>query len=162
MLFAGTQDGRVYQAQANADNWTEFSNNLELAQVQVLLAAADGLFAAGLPNSSDPESRWTRFQLREHRLDLDKHYPTLVSNSWMVLRQNGNVAVYNAVSAGPSVRKDFARGKDFTSVMADGPEQLSSFNRNTVTILIQSEQLPLFDDQPIQGDMLPLGVLCLA
>ena len=40
LLFAGTQDGRVFQAQANADNWTEFSNHLELSQVKVLLAAA--------------------------------------------------------------------------------------------------------------------------
>ncbi len=157
LLFAGTQDGRVYQVHANADTWTEFSNNLELSQVQALLAGAEGLFATGLPNSSDTESQWTRFQLREHRLDLDKLYPTLASNSWIVLRQNGNAAVYNAVSVGPSVRKDFARGKDFTSVMVDGPEQLSSFNRNITMILVQSEQLPLFDDQPIQGDTLPLS-----
>ena len=157
LLFAGTQDGRVFQAQANPDNWSEYSNNLELSQVQVLLAAAGGLFVAGLPDSSDPESQWSRFQLREHRLDLDKLYPTLVSNSWIVLRQNGNVAVYSAVSVGPSARKDFTRGKDFTSVTLDGPADLSSFNRNTATILVQSEQLPLFDDQPIQGDMLPLG-----
>ena len=157
LLFAGTQDGRVFQAQANADNWTEFSNHLELSQVKVLLAAADGLFAAGLPNSSDPEDQWTRFQLREHRLDLDKLYPTLVSNGWIALCQNGNVAVYKAVSVGPSARKDFSRGKDFTSVTVDGTEDLSSFNRNAAAILIQSEQLPLFDDQPIQGDMLPLG-----
>jgi hypothetical protein len=157
LLFAGTQDGRVFQAQANTDNWTEFSNNLGLAHVQALLAAAGGLFAAGLPNSTDTENQWTRFQLREHRLDLDKLYPTLVSNSWVVLRQNGNIAVYNAVSVGPSVRKDYARGKDFTSMMVDGPEQFSSFNRNTASILIQSEQLTLFDDQPIQGDTLLFG-----
>ena len=69
------------------------------AGLKALLAAADGLFAAGLPNSTDTENRWTRFQLREHRLDLDKLYPTLVSNSWIVLRQNGNIAVYNAVSS---------------------------------------------------------------
>ncbi len=156
-LFAGSQDGRVFQAHGNADSWTEFSNNLELSQVQVILADAGGLFAAGMPNSTDTENQWTRFQLRENRLDLDKLYPTLVSKSWIAVRQNAKVAVYNADSVGPSTRKDFARGKDFTSMTIDGLTQLNSFNRNTATILIQSEQLPLFDDQPIQGDTIPLG-----
>jgi hypothetical protein len=156
-LFAGTEDGRVFQAQGNGDNWTEFSNNLELAQVQALLAAAGGLFAGGLPNSTDTESQWTRFQLRERRVDLDKLYQTLVSNSWVVLRQDSNSAVYNSTKVGPRVRRDYARGKDFTSMTVDGPVPLSVFNRNTTTILMQSEQLPLFDDQPIQGDMLPLS-----
>jgi len=73
------------------------------------------------------------------------------------MRQNGNVAIYHAVSVGPSVRKDFSRGKDFTSVIVGGPADLSSFSRNTATILIQSEELPLFDDQPIQGDAISLG-----
>ncbi|HEU0002433.1 MAG TPA: baseplate J/gp47 family protein [Ktedonobacteraceae bacterium] len=157
LLFAGTQDGRVFQAQESGDSWSEFSNNLELAQVQVLLAGAGGLFAAGLPGSTDTENQWTRFQLRERRIDLDKLYPALVSNSWVALRQDGDVAVYKAVSVGPTVRKDFARGKDFTSITVSGPAQLGSFNRNSATILMQSEQLPLFDDQPVQGDTLPLG-----
>ena len=157
LFFAGTQDGHVFQAQADGNSWVEFSHNLELSQVQVLLAAAGGLFVAGLPNSSASENQWTRFQLREHRLDLDKLYPTLVANSWVVLRQNGNIAIYNATSVGPSVRKDFARGKDFTTMVVDGPVELGSFNRNTATVLIQSEQLSLFDDQPIQGDTIPLS-----
>ena len=157
MLFAGTQDGRVFQAQADANTWSEFSQGLELSQVQVLLAAADGLFAAGTPNSTDLESLWSRFQLREHRLDLDKLYPTLVPDSWIVLRQSGSVAVYNVVSVHAGVRKDFSRGKDFTSATVHGPEPLSSFSRNTTDVLIQSEQLPLFDDEPVQGDTLSLN-----
>jgi predicted phage baseplate assembly protein len=156
-LFVGTQDGHVFQARADAENWTEFSNNLELSQVQVLLAAAGGLFAAGQPGSAGAENRWSRFQLREHKVDLDKRYPTLAANSWVALRQNDKLAVYNAISVGPGARKDFARGKDFTSITVDGPEDLSSFDRNITTILMQSEQLPLFDDQPIEGDTLPLG-----
>lgn len=156
-IFAGTQDGRVFQAPANGDTWSEFSHHLELSQVQVLLAAGNGLFAAGIPGSTDAENLWSRFQLREHRLDLDKLYPTFVSNSWVVLRQNDDIAVYNATSVGPLARKDYARGKDFSSAIVDGPEPLSSFDRNASSVLIQSEQLPLFDDEPIQGDTLPLN-----
>ena len=156
-LFAGTQDGSVSRAEGDGDTWVEFDHNLHLAQIQTFAPGAHGLFVAGLPDSTESESRWSRFQLQERQIDLDKLYPTLLADSWIVLRQNSTLAVYNVRSVRSSVRKDFKKGRDFTSITVDGEDSLAVFDRNTVTLFMQSEQQVLFDDQPIQGDTIPLA-----
>lgn len=156
-LFAGSQDGSVFRAQSDGDTWIEFDNNLHLAQVQTFVTGARGLFVAGLPDSTETESRWSRFQLQERQIDLDKLYPALLADSWIVLRQNTNLAAYKARSVRSSVRKDFKKGRDFTSLTVDGEESLAVFDRNAVTLLLQSEPMALFDDQPIQGDTVPFA-----
>lgn len=156
-IFAGTQDGSVFRAQADGEVWTEFDNKLQLAQIQSFAAGMRGLFVAGLPVSGESESQWSRFQLREHRLDLDKLYPALLAESWIVLRQDSAVAAYRASSVSTSARLDFKKGKDFTSLIIESEDSLTSFDRNAASLFIQSEQVALFDDQPIQGDTIPFA-----
>lgn len=156
-IFAGTQDGQVFRASGDGDTWTAFENNLQLAQIHAFVAGARGLFVAGLPASTDTESQWSRFQLQERRLDLDKLYSALLAGSWVVMRQDAAVVVYQASTVRTSVRQDFSKGKDFTSITVQGQDIPVTFDRNATSLFIQSEQLALFDDQPIQGDTIPLA-----
>jgi hypothetical protein len=156
-LFAGTQDGSVFRAQGDGDTWIEFDDNLHLAQVQTFVAGARGFFVAGIPDSSETESQWSRFQLQERRIDLDKLYPALLAGGWIVLRQNANLAAYKVSSIHSSVRKDFKKGRDFSSITVEGEDSLALFDRNATTLSIQSEQVALFDDQPVQGDTIPFS-----
>lgn len=157
-IFAGTQNGSVFRAQSDGEIWTLFDNNLQLAQVQAFVADTRGLFVAGIPNSTDTENQWSRFQVQERRIDLDKLYPALLTDSWIVLRQDNAVAAYKVGSVGTSVRKDFRKGKDFTSLTITNADLSPSFDRNKALLFMQSEQVALFDDQPIQGDTLPFSL----
>jgi hypothetical protein len=152
LLFAATKEGAVLRAPDSHTAWQDFSHNLHLNDVQALLIGADGIFAAGAPDRADTESQWSRFQIRQRQLDLDKLYLQVATASWIVLRQDQNVAVYQATSVRSTVCRDYKKGRNFTSIQVDDANKLNMFARDSTAVFIQSEQLALYDDEPVQGD----------
>ncbi len=157
-LFAGTQDGRVLRSEDAGNTWQDFSPGLQLSNVQAFASATGGIFAAGQPDSTDPDAQWNHIQLQRGDVDLDKLYPRVLPGSWIMLRQGNRVALFKGLTVETRPCKDFKKGKDITSIYVDGSangEKLAAFARNATAVFAQNERLALFDDRPLQGDTLP-------
>jgi predicted phage baseplate assembly protein len=150
-IFAGTDAGSIFQSHNGGDAWEDFSSGLHLDGVNGLLAGKDGLFAVGAPDSSDGEDQWSRIQLQQRQIDLDKLYPTIAPGSWLVLSQNGQTQAYKIASVATSPNRDYRKNRDFTSVYVEQGDGLSAFARSATSVFAQSEPLALFGDEPVQG-----------
>jgi hypothetical protein len=156
VLFAGTHDGAILRSADDGTSWADFSHHLDLANVHGLAAGDGGLFAVGKATSADADSQWSRFQLRNGQLDLDKSYPEIAPGSWLVLRQDHRAVLLRALAVSTGPNQDYRKRGDLTHVRVDQNGQLGAFDRRQAVILAQSEPLPLFDDEPIQGTDLTL------
>jgi hypothetical protein len=155
-LFAGTHDGQVYRSQDNGANWQNDIPNLPLASVEDLLVRANGLFAVGTNASNDSEGRWSRFQLQNKQLYLDKSYPGLVAGSWLILSQDQQCILYKAEAVATVASRDYKKSTKVTCVQVDRADGLATFDRRKATLFAQSTQLPLYNDDPVVGNMILL------
>jgi photosystem II stability/assembly factor-like uncharacterized protein len=153
-LYAGTMDGSVFRSQDNGQTWTNFSHDLRSGEVDGLVASADGIFTAGAPAGSDPDSQWMRGQLQNEQIDLDKIYPEILPDSWIVLRQDGQAALYRIVDVRIQSGKGGRKIGSFSSLEVTGPATLGGFDRRTAQVLGQSEALAQFDNAAISGTRL--------
>ncbi len=150
-IFAGTHKGTVFRSQDNGDHWDAWMKNLQLTDISTLLLAANGLFAAGMAGSTDTDSQWSRFQVNKLQLDLDKVYPTLVPDSWVVLYQENKTSLYKMTSVETGIIQGTKKAKSVTSIRVEAGDPLDSIDRRNAMLLANSEELPLFDEEPIQG-----------
>lgn len=149
-LFAA-QGNSVLRLHDGGATWDIFAKNLPLSAVRVLLAAANGMFIAGAPDSAGTETGWSRFQVQHKYLDLDKTYPALHKDNWLVLRQEGNAALYEVTGIAAKVNDDYRKNKEFTRLSVDSADHLSAFDRSSATVYTMSQPLPLFTFMPVQG-----------
>ena len=149
-LFAA-QGNSVLRLHDGGATWDIFAKNLPLSAVRVLLAAANGLFIAGMPDSAGTETGWSRFQVQHKYLDLDKIYPALRKDSWLVLRQEGSAALYAVTGAATKTNDDYRKSKEFTRLFVDSADQLGTFDRSSATAYAMGQPLPLFNFTPVQG-----------
>lgn len=150
-LFAGTDEGQVYRSQDNATNWQNYGLGLPFSSVQELLVSSNGIFAAGTNANVDSEGLWSRFQLQNQQLYLDKLYPTLLLGGWLVLAQEQQQALYKVESVTATTSRDFKKNTRVTCLGIDHTDGLAAFDRRKATIYAQSQQLSLYNDDPVEG-----------
>lgn len=150
-IFAGTHDGMVFRSQDNGDHWDAWTKNLQLTDISILLLATDGLFAAGVAGSIDVDSQWSRFHVKKRQIDLDKIYPALFPGSRVVVYQENRTSLYKVISEETGIIKGTKKTKSVTSIRVENGDPLDSFDRRDATLLLNSEELPLFDEEPMQG-----------
>ena len=150
-LLIGMEDGQLYRSHDNGENWEAINHNLHLSSVDALMARENGLFAAGQPDSTKAEEQWSRFQVQERQLVLDRAYAHLQPDTWLVLQQDEHVATYHASTVSSIANQDYKKSTPLSSLVVDNAAPVADFDRATTTVYTGVAPLSLFDDDPIQG-----------
>jgi hypothetical protein len=116
------------------------------------------MFAAGLPGDGKLESGWSPQHLAQSWLDLDKIYPGIQAQRWLLLRQRGQpaAALYRVAHAQLADSLDAIRPDRLTRLTVTPATGLDAFDRQTTAIMAQGVELTFFDDRPVSGEWLPL------
>ena len=120
------------------------------------------LVAAGEPADAKQESGWSPAHLAHGWLDMDKIYPGVSKDNWLVLRQRQAPAgahyaeLYKVEQAQLADSLDAIRPDRLTRLTVSPAAGLSSFDRQTTSVLAQGVELKFFDDHAVQGDSLIL------
>jgi hypothetical protein len=149
-LFAAQGDTILLSRDGGA-TWSVFAQNIPLSDVRVLLAAASGMFIAGTPDSAATEAGWSRFQVQQKSLDLDRAYQGMRKDDWLVLRQDSRAALYMITGVAAKPNDDYRKNREFTRLTVDSGDHLGAFDRSTTVVYTLSQSLPLFNFTPLQG-----------
>ncbi len=112
------------------------------------------MFIAGSPNENGVDTQWSRLQIQNKQLDLDKTYPDIAHGSWLVLQQEGRAALYSVTGTELRSSDDYKKSRSFTRVSLDSFQQLEEFDRTATTVYTGSSPLTLFKLEPVQGQTL--------
>jgi hypothetical protein len=153
-LFAASSSSAIYRSQGNGDVWTDFADHVPLSSIRGLLAASGGMFISGSPGDNGVDTQWSRFQIQNKQLDLDKTYVDFVDGSWLVLRQEGRAALYAVTGTETRTSEDYKKSRSFTRVSLDSSQHLEEFDRTATTVYTASSPLAVFDIEPVQGQTL--------
>jgi photosystem II stability/assembly factor-like uncharacterized protein len=153
-LFAASRSSTIFRSQGNGDAWTNFAEQVPLSSVRCLLAAPGGMFIAGLPGDNGVDTQWSRFQIQNKQLDLDKTYTDIADGSWLVLRQEGKAALFQVIGTETRTSDDYKKSKSFTRVSLDSSQRLEAFDRSAAIVYTTSNPLTLFHFEPVTGQTL--------
>lgn len=161
-LLAGTAGGQVFTSADDGATWTEVGTDLPVQPVRALSTLGTATVAAGDPPEDPVEHRWTLAQLAAHQVDLDRLVPGVSVPSWLVSLPATAVpapALYRADTVTTTPTLDVNRAAPVTRVTVDREDGLAALDRRTTQVLLRSEALLLFDDQPLTGDQLILNTV---
>lgn len=161
-LLAGTAAGQVFTSADDGTTWTPVGTDLPLQPVRALSTLGSATVAAGDPPADPIERRWTLAQLAARQVDLDRQPPGITVPSWMVVlpaTATPPAALYQVDAVTTTATLDVARPAPVTRLTVDRGDHLATLDRVTTQVLLRSETLPLFDDQPLTGDQLRLSAV---
>jgi len=156
-LFAGTHDGAIFRSQDDGAHWENYLPASPFASIQDVLVDSSGVFAAGTISSADIDGQWSRFQVQNRQIYLDKAYPALKAGGWAILQQEQQVELYKVESVSQVVTGDYRKNRKVTCIGVDRADQLSTFDRRTTLLFAQSEQLTPYSDEPVEGTSILLS-----
>jgi predicted phage baseplate assembly protein len=158
-VFAGTATGELFRSDEDGAEWYRFDHDLNLADVQAILAAQHGQFAAGTPLTDESERRWSLPQIEKGQIDLDQVVAAIAPQRWVVLQQGDDpdkAMLYQVLEATVTNSQDFNQVGQFTRLAVDANTALDAFDRETTAVWAGDEALALYDDRPVWGDTFAL------
>lgn len=169
-VLAATADGRLFRSSTNGDSWYSYNTGSTLKAIHTIVPTPFGQFVAGAVGASAVEDRWFTGQIKEipgdgtekilvGEIDLAASYPTVARDSWIILRQPGQAptnARYQIADVQRVISRDFVTNGEFTRIIVHEPGELPRFSRTRCTVLLQSENVALFDNRPVRGDRITL------
>lgn len=118
-------------------------------------------YAPGVQDSNLPAD-WPGFAIqnpKQRLIDLDAHYPKILTDSWVALRKSNYTELYHVREVSLIACADFTLTAKVTRLKADTSENLTLFGLRETTVLAQSEALPLAEKPlttPVQGKEISL------
>ena len=91
------------------------------------------------------QSEWDDFEIPVPDIDLDRPYPQVLPESWIVLLQNKQVSAYQAQDVVERSRTDFGLTGQITRIVTNATSKTPDldFDLRNATVLIESAQLHL-------------------
>ena len=91
------------------------------------------------------QSEWDDFEISAPDIDLDRLYPQVLPESWIVLLQNEQVSAYQAQDVVERSRTDFGLTGQITRIVTNATSETTDldFDLRNATVLIESAQLHL-------------------
>ncbi len=160
-LLAGTANGQVFTSADEGATWAAVGVDLPLRPVRALNTLGPAIAAAGDPPPDPVEHRWTPAQLAARQVDLDRQVSGITVPGWIVAlpATAAPPALYETATVTTTATLDVARPALVTRLTVDRADGLAALDRRTTQVLLSSEALPLFDDQPLTGDQLILNTV---
>ncbi len=160
-LLAGTASGQVFTSTDEGVTWKEVGTDLPLRPVRALNMLGTAIVVAGDPPPDPVEHRWTPAQLAARQVDLDRQVPGITVPGWIVALPAAAAppALYEIETITTTATLDVARPAPVTRLTVDRGDGLAALDRRTTQMLLRSEALPLFDDQPLTGDQVILNTV---
>ncbi len=161
-LLAGTADGQVFTSADDGATWTAVGSGLPVQPVRAVSALGAAIVAAGDPPAEPVERRWAPAQLAACQVDLDRQLSGITVPSWIVALPTTTTpppALFQVAAVTTTATLDVTRPAPVTRLTVDRRAGLAALDRVTTQILLRSEPLPLFDDQPLTGDQLLLSTV---
>jgi hypothetical protein len=144
--------------------------NIYLTNADVCAVAADssGNVIAATPLNGFAETEWPDFTVQSPRIDLDTMQKGILPDTYLALSQPASIAANSssppvASPAGDEAALEvavckvmdstitplnaYSRFSTVTTIETDAEDALSTFNRRTTTVFLQSEQIALFEAQ---------------
>ncbi len=78
-------------------------------------------------------------------IHLDRLYPDILTDSWVLLTQSSDVELYLAERVQPSFKKAFSLASKTSKITLDGNENLGNFKIRNTVVWAQSEELSLIE-----------------
>jgi len=113
--------------------------------------------------ATNAKKEWKNFEIQtvsECIIDLDRVYPKILKNSWLVLAKSSEIELYEAENVSTVGCSDFALVGTVTRVKLDTNEHLGEFGLRETVVFAQSEELQLSNEPlavPVYGTEIVLS-----
>lgn len=161
-LFAGTRNG-LFQSDATTVSWTDIADDSTKDSRALALNQNEQLLAT-TPFVGSVADEWPCFTITDQQLDLDTVYDNVLANSWVVLVNGQQICPYSITEVTTEQGDDFTLHQKITCLGLSSDYELALFggaNLRGTQVLLQSEELPLFEEsqpktEPLAGDTILL------
>lgn len=165
-IWAATDKG-IYQSADNGETWTAMSPQVADTQRLYGLTFLNNTLFAAAPFAGSVANEWPAFEIEENeaRLDLDAVHNKLLADSWIILRHDSRMMLYQIKQVSTIQGDDFTLRRKISRLQLTTGQGLRSFggsNLRGTEVLLQSEPIALFSETrtrttPVTGNRITLA-----